>query len=369
MSMKRIVFGCYIIFLFLFVAFSYLFIDPGLFYLRPLFTNYFQLHRVLTTILFCLFLLISFAFYGYCLYLVEKKKLSLKDFFITLSVTIGILLFSYPAMVSFDIFNYIATAKVAFLYHENPYILMPIEFPNDPLLLFMHAANKTALYAPIWILLTAIPHIAGFGNFLITLFFFKVLVVLFFVATLFLMWHMEKSLKQLVWFGLNPLVIFEIVVGGHNDSVMMFLILLSIFFFFKSQKGKSMLFFILSVGIKYATIVTAPLFVIGIFKKISQPTFFLWTTILMYIIFFLSPIREEIYPWYALWFLVPVSFIENKFLKWISLTFSFSLLLRYIPFMLLGTYFGPTPILKETLTFIPVLCVCVYYIIFKKRHI
>lgn len=365
--MKKIVFGSYIIFLLLFAVFSYLFIDPGLFYLRPLFTNFFQLHRIPTTILFCLFLGISFAFYGYCLHLVAKGRLSVKDFLLTLSVTIGILLFSYPAMVSFDIFNYIATAKVAFLYHENPYIIMPIEFPTDPLLLFMHAANKTALYAPIWILLTAIPHYAGFGNFLATLFFFKVFVVGFFVATLFLMWQMTKNLKQLVWFGLNPLVIFEIVVGGHNDIVMLFLLLLSIFFFFKSQKEGSLVFFILSIGIKYATLILSPLFALALFKKTSQPTFFLWTTILMYVVFFLSPLREEIYPWYALWFLLPISFVENKFLKWVSLTFTFSLLLRYIPFMLLGTYFGPTPILKEVLTFIPVLFVSTYYLLKKKR--
>src|SRR5579872_3286858 len=261
--MKRIVFGCYIIFLLLFVAFSYLFIDPGLFYLRSIFTNFFQLDRISTTILFCLFLVISFGFYAYCLRFVSTGKLLLKEVIILLAVTIGILLFSYPAMVSFDIFNYIATAKVSFFYHENPYLIMPIEFPGDPLLLFMHAANKTALYAPIWILLTAIPYLAGFGNFLVTLFFFKVFVVLFFTATLFLMWRMGKSVKQLVWFGLNPLVIFEVVVGGHNDIVMLFFLLLTVFLLYKSQKGKSIVFFILSIGIKYATLILTPLFVIA----------------------------------------------------------------------------------------------------------
>ena len=41
---------------------------------------------------------------------------------------------------------------------------MPIEIPNEPYLAFTRAANKTALYGPVWILLTAIPHLLGQGD-------------------------------------------------------------------------------------------------------------------------------------------------------------------------------------------------------------
>src|SRR5579872_6956127 len=262
-NMKHILFLTYFLFLISFVAFSYLFIDPVLFYLRFLFTNFFQIYRVATTVIFVFFVILGFMFYVVCLKAIHSRKITNRELLTIIVITVVVLLFSYPAMVSFDIFNYIATAKVSFFYHENPYLIMPIEFPGDPLLLFMHAANKTALYAPIWILLTAIPYLAGFGNFLVTLFFFKVFVVLFFTATLFLMWRMGKSVKQLVWFGLNPLVIFEVVVGGHNDIVMLFFLLLTVFLLYKSQKGKSIVFFILSIGIKYATLILTPLFVIA----------------------------------------------------------------------------------------------------------
>src|SRR5690349_6878916 len=120
--MKKLLFPLYVLFLLAFVAFSYLFIDPGLFYLRPLFTNYFQLHRLVTTSIFTLFLVLFFVLYACTLYLVKRDLLSKHDIFKLILASVVILLFTYPAMVSFDIFNYIATAKVTFFYHENPYI-------------------------------------------------------------------------------------------------------------------------------------------------------------------------------------------------------------------------------------------------------
>ena len=83
--------------------------------------------------------------------------------------------------------------------------------------------------------------------------------------------------------------------------------------------------------------------------------------------FLLSPVREEIYPWYAIWFLPFVSIVSQKrTLLQVSLALSFGLLLRYIPFMLLGTHFGVTPFFKTSVTFIPVFLVLIY-IFFKDK--
>ena len=87
----------------------------------------------------------------------------------------------------------------------------------------------------------------------------------------------------------------------------------------------------------------------------------------MFVAFLLSPLREEIYPWYALWFLPFTSLItKNKTVLYVSLAFSFSLLFRYVPFMFLGTYFGPTPFIKVLVTFAPVILVLIYMLIKEK---
>ncbi len=368
--MKHLLFIGYGIFLLCFVGFSYLFIDPGLLYLHPLFTNFFQLHRPATTVSFVICILLFFGFYASFLYLLHNNKVTKKEIFFLIGLSGAFLLFAYPAMLSFDIFNYIATARVTFFYHENPYLIMPTAFTNDPLLLFMHAANKTALYAPIWIFLTGIPYVLGFGNFLVILLNFKVFVALFYIATVLLIWKMTKDIFKTTLFALNPLVLIEVFVSAHNDIVMMFLLLLSIDFLFQKRKGEALFFLLLSIGIKYITVVLTPLYIYSHVKEISKEKFFFLATICMYALFFLSSLREEIYPWYSLWFLLPVIFLsKNKFLPFISLVFSFSMLLRYIPFMLLGTYFGPTPFLKIALMLIPPVIATVMFLFHKKRFL
>lgn len=369
--MKKIIFTVYFVFLAFFVGYSYLFIDPGLFYLKPLFTNFFQIHRVVTTVLFSVSIMLFFGFYGWILLQVKQNKLQKNNVFKLIVATTVILFFAYPAMISFDIFNYIATAKVTFFYHENPYILMPIEFLYDPMLLFMHAANKTALYGPFWILISGIPYVLGFGNFLITLFSFKFFSAFFYGAIVLLLWKMTKDLFKTTFFALNPLVLIELLVSSHNESVMLFLLLASVYFVFNNQKRKGSILFVLSIFIKYATAILTPLFILQIIKPLSKEKFLLWTTLVMFVIFLLSAFREEIYPWYTLWFFLPsVLLLRNSFLSWIATTFTFSMLLRYIPFMLLGTYFGPTPFLKIVLMWLPIIISTLLYMFTqKKKHL
>lgn len=362
MSIKPVLFVSYTVFLLFIVTFSYLFIDPNLFYLKKLYTGFAFQERTITITVFVVIIFLSFAYYLTFLRLLHKKQLGLKEVKILIGVTIGILFFSYPAMLSYDIFNYIATAKVLFFYNENPYIVMPIEFLGEPMLAFTRAANKVALYGPVWILLTGIPYFLSFGNFLLTLFGFKLFAALFYIATIYLIFRMTNSVLPVVLFGLNPLIVIETLISGHNDIVMIFFALLAFYFLQKKNILLAVCLLIISIFIKYATFFLLPAFLYALWRtlkkqKINWRKVFFYASILMYAIFFLSSFREEIYPWYAIWFLSFAFLIpEKKLLLFISLIFSFSLLLRYIPFMLTGNYFGMTPVLKIALTFFP-LCI------------
>lgn len=369
--MKKLLIYGYCCLLFFFSFFSYLFIDPGLLYLRNFYTGFFSENRLVVIILYTLFICLFFLTYYLFIKLVRSEKLPLKQIFLLIVANVSILLFSYPAILSFDIFNYIATAKVAFFYHENPYIVMPYEFIGDPLLLFMHAANKVALYAPFWTLLSAIPHLLGFNNFLITLFNLKFFISLFYVAGAFLVWKISKNIYSVVLFALNPLIVIETLVSSHNDIVMMFFALCAFFFAFKKKFILALLFLFFSIFIKYATIVLLPIFIYMLIKyksgeKIDQQNIFLIAAFLMFIVFLFSFLREEIYPWYAIWFLIFISFLpKKKNLVVLSAALSFGLLLRYVPFMFLGTYFGLTPLIKVCVTVIPVFIVLAWSLISK----
>ena len=369
--MKKFLIVLYSIFLSLFSIFSYSFVDPNLLYLKDIYSGFAFSNRFLTTIFYILFIFIFFIFYGIFVWLAVKKKLKFKDMLILLGVTIGILFFSYPAMLSYDIFNYIVTSKVLFFYSENPYVIMPIEFTGDPLLFFTHGANKIALYAPLWIFLTGASYVLGFGSFIITLLNFKLLISAFYLATVFLIWKISKNIVSVFLFSFNPLIIIETLISGHNDIVMVFLALFSFFLLIKKKIFFAVLLFILSILIKYSTILLIPVFLYILWKIIKKKdinwkSIFYFSSLLMYVGFFLSPIREEIYPWYALWFLSFAFLVaDKKLLLYTSLAFSFGLLFRYVPFMLFGTHAGLTPIIKSSVTFIPVLLVLFYFIVKK----
>lgn len=367
--MKKFIFLLYFLLLFFFTLFSYLFVDSNIPNLNILYSGFVFSERGISSIIYTIFILLFFSFYIYFVLSARNKVLNKKDLRVLISMTAFILFFSYPAMLSYDIFNYIATSKVLFFYQENPYIVMPIEISGEPLLSFMHAANKIALYGPIWIILTGVPYVLGFGNFIITLFSFKIFIVLSYIVTTILIWKISKNILSVVLFSLNPLIVIETLISSHNDIVMIFLALLSFFLLTKKKVLLGTLFFVLSIFIKYTTVLLLPVFLFMVWKTIRKKEFqlervFYYSSLLMLIAFFLSPIREEIYPWYAIWFLSFVFLIpEKKLLFYASIAFSFGLLFRYVPFILWGTHAGITPIIKSIVTFVPAILVSFYIIV------
>jgi hypothetical protein len=318
---------------------------------------------------------VFFSFYLVFIKLKKEKKLSDSNLKILIASSFLVLLLAYPAMLSFDIFNYILTAKVAFLYHENPYLIMPIQITPEPMLAFTHAANKIALYGPSWIGLSFLPHILGFGNFLLTLLNFKLLSIVFYLMALKVFIKLKKD-TALVFFALNPLVLMETVLSGHNDIVMMFFSLIGILFLSRRKVFLAFVMLSISILVKYSTLLLLPVFIYISYanykrKEINWEKMYISCALLMFVAFLLSPIREEIYPWYFIWPLLFVSLTRSMLMKYISVAFSFGLLFRYVPFMLLGTYADPTPIIKTLVTFIPpiltLLFVAIKYKLWQKK--
>lgn len=359
--MSKLFYFCYGLFLLIFTLFSYLFVDPNLFYLNKVYTGFAYSNRLSVSVFYVISVLIFFFFY-----FVFLKKIKLKQIKTLPLISVVVLFFSYPAILSYDIFNYISTSKVLFLYKENPYIIMPIEFINEPMLAFTRAVNKTALYGPVWIILTGVPYVAGLGNFILTLFSFKLLVVLFYFGTIALIRKITKNIYPLILFALNPLVLIETLVSGHNDIVMMFFALLSFYLLSKKKFLLPIIFIILSILIKYATLFLLPIFIYSFYKTIKKQfvnwhNVYFYSALSMLVIFLLSIFRGEIYPWYTIWF-ISFAFLvpQRTILLAVSIAFSFGMLFTYVSFMYLGTYFSPTPYINLVLTFIPPFIALVY---------
>ena len=80
---------------------------------------------------------------------------------------------------------------------------------------------------------------------------------------------------------------------------------------------------------------------------------------------------EELYPWYAVWLVTTASFMNlkaNKFIYLFTIVLSFALELRNLPYMLMGYYEGPGPMLRTTFTIVPIALFFVWYLWKKKLH-
>lgn len=363
----------YIVVLLLLTVLSWGFVDANL----PLKTFQFlydlvHFQRQWAVSIYSLLIIALFVFYGFILWFVEHKLFNLRQIITLIGITIGVLFFAFPGL-SYDIFNYIATAKVTFFYKENPYLVMPIEIPNEPMLAFLHAANKTALYGPVWILLTGIPFILGLGDLFVTIFAFKAWILVFYVALVWLIWKISNhSLRALTLFALNPLVVIETLIGAHNDAVMMFLALASFYFFKHNRITLSLILLLLSAFIKFATLFLFPIYAYLLYlrwnnAKTDWQQVWRWSALAMYLIFFLSPLREEVYSWYLIWPLTFVVLIKGEsLLLWLSLGFSAGLLFRISPFIYTRSWGGITPLIKKIVTFVPAAATGLYYAIKKK---
>ncbi len=338
----------FILTLVLFSILTYFFIDINLLYLKGFYTGLYFNQRLLLSIIYSILIFILFGCFYFLINNTDRLKLQLNKLIL---FVVLVTLVAYPAALTFDIFNYITSAKVTFFYKENPYVVYPIEFTNEPYLVFTRAANKTALYGPFWILLTGIPYFLGFGNFILTLFSFKTFIAVFYIGTIYLIKKLDKN--AVLFFALNPLVIIESLVSSHNDIVMIFFTLLA-FYLVGNKKLLSPIAFAGSVLIKFSTGFLLPVYFLSFFNKIKKEKIYTYAATSMFIVFLLSPLREELYPWYAIWFIAFTAFLhENKFLQNLVLVFSLGLMLRYIPYMATGNYFGPTPVVRNVLMIIP----------------
>ncbi len=364
--MKQFVILGYIFIALLFLIYSYGFVDKNLVLsTHPIYQTihaplqYFVFEkRGWAGMMYVVFLLSLWGFYGVTLHLVHHQRLTFFEIKKIIVIVSAIFLFSFPAF-SYDIFNYILTSKVVYTYTENPWLVRPIEIPNEPNLAFTRAANKTALYGPTWIALTVIPHLVSMNHVWVAIIAFKGFVAAFFFFFLYIVWRVTKSVWNVTAFALNPLVLITVLNEGHNDMVMMTFAVLALLI----PRFKFALW-CLSVLVKGATILLV------FSRSFAQAYWF------MFVIFMISPFREEMYPWYFVWclsFLVLLPYTSHRLLYMFSFSLCFGLLLRNLPYIVTRQYEGYNQIIRTAVTWLPLVMLMSLilwrrYIVTKKKR-
>lgn len=366
-------------------------------------------HRQLMSWLYVILIAALFIIYWQLVTFLSLKKWSLvvsktkiKTVLVIWLVVVSPLFFSYNAL-SHDVFNYIFNAKMVVKYHANPHVQVALDFKEDLWVRFMHNTHTPAPYFYGWTGLSILPYLLGAGKFLLTWLAFRFFAVL---SLGLLFWAILRLLKQLSWpmeihhlalLFFNPLLLIEVISNAHNDAWMMGLVLLSLSLLQARLNKKwlivSLLLFALSASIKYATFVLLPIwlwflllslldqllvsrlvFVRSLIAKALTLTVgptFLIASVLMFGLLLFDRSRQFL-PWYLIWSLVWLPLIltdgKNSLAKFLLnlplfgkfsavwslwlLAFSFSALLRYVPWLLQGEYLVQTNTQEKLLTWL-----------------
>ena len=282
-----------------------------------------------------------FVLYGYTLYLTKKKKISRSLLLIIILLVTSILTLSYNAF-SYDIFNYIFWLKTITLYHQNPYIMTALDFPADPMNYHMRWRESTYPYGPVWLILYVPITLLAFNKFLITFYLIKSTTAVFFLLSLFIIEKIAKKTKVIdplfavAFFALNPLVLIESLVSAHNDIIMMFFVLVALYFIISGKYFHSVIFYIISVLTKFATIFALPIYFYRFFKK-RDDLYFNFIILCTIPAVILASLRTNYQPWYLMYIFPFISFRSNKNYFLIpSIIFSFGGLLIYSAYIALG---------------------------------
>lgn len=311
-------------------------------------------NRPLSSVLYLGILVILFG--GFILLLRDafRGKIAGRTVWFLIFFTTILLIFSYNSF-SYDLFNYIFDAKIITNYHENPYLKKALDYPGDPMLSFMRWTHRVYPYGPTWLVFTVPLSLIGFQFFVVTFFLFKIAIAACFLGTAYFLQkiagklHSESAVQTLVFFALNPLVIIESLVSGHNDIVMLFFAILSLWYLIELKYIRSSIAFLFSVGIKFVTGSLLPvyLYIVYKIKKGQTPDWekvIICMTAIMIIAMLLAAYRTNFQPWYFLYALPFIALaVRKKYFVFPAVIFSFCSLLQYLPYLFLGNYDPPVP--------------------------
>lgn len=359
--MKRLLFLLSFVSYFFLSLLSYVFVDPNLVILnQPWFITWQQSLWAFSKnadSLSLAFLLVTFALvFSYASLLWFFRTAHVKLMPIHMFAAIALVLLLGHNAYSHDIFNYLFNAKMVVQYQANPHVSVALDFPQDEWLRFMHNVHTPAPYGYGWTLVSLLPMALSWGKFLPAYVLMKLLVAAGLLLALFFVWKLLKMAKrehrEFWWLVLafNPLLLLETLLNGHNDVWMMWPALAA-WYFAKRKKNFKQLFFIVlllvfSISIKFATVVLVPLIIIEVVPlpkiKLLQWMRDHWAefSALALLVPLFTDRSQQFHPWYLIWSLSFLPFIDWKWLRYSLLGLSVSSLFRYYPWIQAGFQYG-----------------------------
>ncbi len=246
----------------------YPYLRTGLFATQTYLMHY-KLNTV-PTLLFALFAIASFFFYFNSL----MQNISLRKTII-FGLLFGFIIFiSYP-ILSTDIFSYIFSDRIATVYHQNVWQVVPLTHDNDPFAIMADWKNTTRVYGGVNQLIYTGPSLLGGNNLPLLVVLYKLVSTIFALGIFFILYlllrnteknknKLARDMRMLLW---NPLFLLELFGSGHNDSIMIFFTLLALYFYNKKKLLLTGVALALAVQVKLIPILLFVFVIVSLLQK------------------------------------------------------------------------------------------------------
>ena len=160
------------------------------------------------------------------------------------AIIAGIVYVLTPSLLSRDAAVYAGYGRVIVTYSANPYYTPLSAFPHDALFQLDDWHDALAAYGPVWLLVCGLSTLVAGSSILHYIFFYRILGLCAHLLTIALIATILRTLKcspRMVMLGtllyaLNPLVLLESCLGGHNDTVMMLCVVVGVLLSLRAER-------------------------------------------------------------------------------------------------------------------------------------
>lgn len=195
----------------------------------------------------------------------------------------ALVLCAIPPLFGGDLMEYLIRGRIFGLYHLNPYVHFPREFPQDILFPYSIWQNHADAYGPLFLGIKVLPVIL-FPNSIFGMIWAQKTIFLIFMAlgTYWLLKIAELSkadqgYRHAILFVLNPLLVLRSLVDGNNDIVMVCFSIGAVTYLLQKKYTACFLLWSSAFLVKYAAVIFLPILIaIAIREKWDGGRSFPW---------------------------------------------------------------------------------------------
>jgi alpha-1,6-mannosyltransferase len=172
-----------------------------------------------------------------------------------------------PPLFSSDVFSYVAYGRMGVLHEVNPYLQGPGVLPLEALhpLIGAQWIHTPSVYGPLF---TALSYLLVPLDIAANALAYKAVAAVSSLALIAVIWHAARlrgldSVRSVALVGLNPVVVFFGVGGGHNDLMMLAILAAGLYVLLQERERSSGALIVLATAVKLTAGLVLPFALAG----------------------------------------------------------------------------------------------------------